>query len=158
MRRCAGISFSIGHSSKACDELAGEAAESSQVDGIDVGEQLVVGAVQQRNEHGGYVDIGVVTACPVGQAIEQPGELRDHVLRQVGEPTPQLRTAQRRDADLGEQHAAVAVRRQLEEQEVEGTLERALRVENVELGLQRPARVVDDLVDGGDEQGSFDAK
>ncbi len=122
------------------------------MDGIDVGEQLVVGAVQETNDHSREIDVVVVTARPVGQPIEQRGELRDHVGGQVREPSSQLRTAQRRDADLGEENAARAVRRDLEKEEVERALEGALRIEDVELGLQRPARIVDDLVDGGDEQ------
>ncbi len=122
------------------------------MDGIGVGEQLVIGAVEQRDEHGGDVDVGVVTAYAVGQPIEQRGELRDHVCRELGESSSQLRPPQPRDADLREQHAAGAIRRQLQEQEVERALERPLRVEDVELGLDRSARVVDDLIDGGDEQ------
>jgi len=122
------------------------------VDGIDVGEQLVVGAVQETNDHSREIDVVVVTARPVGQPIEQRGELCDHVGGQVREPSSQLRTAQRRDADLGEEDAARAVRRELEKEEVERALEGALRIEDVELGFDRPARVVDDLVDGGDEQ------
>ncbi len=93
-----------------------------------------------------------MAAGAIGQAIEQCGELVGHVARERGEPASELRTAQRRDADLLKEHVAVAVRRRLEKEKVQGALDRALGIEDVELRLQRSARVVDDLVDGGDQQ------
>lgn len=64
----------------------------------------------------------------------------------------QLRAAERRDTDLREQHAAVAIGGVFDEEEVQPTRQRALRVEDVELGPERRAGVLDDLIDGRDQE------
>jgi len=84
--------------------------------------------------------------------IEQCDELRDHVLGERREPAAQLRAAERRDADLVEENAALAIGGRLEKQEVERARERPLRIEDVELRFERPARVFDDLIDRRDEE------
>lgn len=61
-------------------------------------------------------------------------------------------TTERRDADLLEEDAAVAVGRHLEKQEVEPARERALRIEYVELRLDGIPCVLDDLIDGRDQE------
>jgi len=63
-----------------------------------------------------------------------------------------LRAAERRDLDLGEEHAAVAVGGELDEEEIEAARQGALGIEDVELGAERRAEVLDDLLDGRDQQ------
>lgn len=84
--------------------------------------------------------------------VEERGDLRDDLLVQGCQTLAQLRATERRDADLGQQHAAIAVGGILDEEEVEPTRERALRVEHVELGAERSAGVLDDLIDGRDQE------
>ena len=91
-------------------------------------------------------------ARAIGKTIEQRRQLVRHVSGEGREAAPELRAAQRRDADLLEEHAAVAVGGHLEKEEVECALEGALRIEDVELRLERVARVCDDLVDRRDEK------
>lgn len=88
----------------------------------------------------------------IGEPIEQRDQLGHDLRVEICDATSQLRATQRREADLGEKHAALALRRHLEKQEVERADEGALRVEDVELGLERGAQLVDDLVDGGDQE------
>jgi len=134
------------------NELASELAQPSQVDGVGIGEELRVGSVEQAEQHRRELGIGVVVAGAIGQPLEQRRQLLGHVGGERGEAAAQLRAPQCGDADLLEQDAAVAVGRDLEEEEVERPLERALGIEDVELRFQRPARVLDDLVDGVDQQ------
>lgn len=91
-------------------------------------------------------------ALAVGQSVEQRRQLGDDLGVQIGEAAPQLRATERRHADLGEQHAAVTVGGQLDEEEVETAGERALGIEHVELGAERRPQILDDLIDGRDQQ------
>lgn len=87
--------------------------------------------------------------------VEERRELRDDLLVEGCQTLAQLRAAKRRDADLGQQHAAVAVGGILDEEEVEPAPEGALGVEHVELGAERGAGVLDDLIDGRDQEVFF---
>ena len=91
-------------------------------------------------------------ARTVGKPVEQRGQLLDHLGVERSEASAELRTAERRDADLLEEHAAVAIGGDLEKQEVESALERLLRIEHVELRLDGVARVLDHLIDGRNQQ------
>lgn len=115
--------------------------------------QLRIGPEQQTDEHGGEIDVGLAPSGAIGKAIEQGGQLLDHVRVQRREPAAELWPAQRRDADLLEEHATVAIGGDLEEEEVEATRERPLRIEDVELRPDRASRVLDELIDGRDQQG-----
>lgn len=84
--------------------------------------------------------------------VEKRRELCDDFLVQGCQTLAQLRAAECRDADLGQQDAAVAVGGILDEEEVESARERALGIEHVELGAERGAGVLDDLIDGRDQQ------
>ena len=122
------------------------------MDGVRIGQELGVGSVEQAQHHGGEIDVGLVLARAIGQAIEQRGDLARHVRVELGEAAPQLRPAERGDGDLLQKDAAIAVGRHLEEEEVERALEGALRIEDVELGLDGLACILDDQIDGGDQQ------
>lgn len=63
-----------------------------------------------------------------------------------------MRPAERRDPDLGEQQPALAIGGELEQEEVEGAPQGALGVEDVQLGHERRTQVLDDLIDGGDQE------
>ena len=84
--------------------------------------------------------------------VEERGELRDDLLVECCQTLAQLRAAESRDADLGQQHAAVAVGGVLDEEEVEPAGERALGVEHVELGTERGAGLLDDVIDRRDQK------
>ena len=111
-----------------------------------------VGSVEQAQHHGGEIDIGVVLACAIGKPVEQRRQLIRHVGGEGSEAAPELRAAQRRDADLLEEHAPIAVGGHLEKEEIERAREGALRIEDIQLRLERVTRVRDDLVDRRDEQ------
>lgn len=121
------------------------------MDGVGIGKELRVGSVEQAQHHGGEIDVGVVLARAIGQAIEQRRDLVRHVGGQIRQAPAQLRAPERGDGDLLEEDAAVAVGWHLEEEEVERALEGALGIEDVELGLDGLARVLDDLIDRGDQ-------
>jgi hypothetical protein len=93
-----------------------------------------------------------VSALAVGQSAEQRRQLGDDLGVQVGEAAAQLRTAERGDADLGEEYAALTVGWQLDEEEVETAGERALGIEHVEQGPERRPLILDDLFDGRDQE------
>jgi len=122
------------------------------VNGVRIGQELCVRPVEQAQHHGGEIDVRLVLARTVGQTIEQRRDLARHVRGELSQAAPQLRPTERRDGDLFEEDAAITVGRDLEEEEVERALEGALRIEDVELGLDRLARVLDDQIDGGDQQ------
>lgn len=84
--------------------------------------------------------------------VEERGELRHDLFVERRQTLAQLRAAERCDADLGQQHAAVAVGWVFDEEEVEPAGECAFRVEHVELGTERGAGVLDDLIDGRDQE------
>jgi hypothetical protein len=88
----------------------------------------------------------------IGETIEEADELRHDLRVEICDATSQLRPAQRRETDLREEHAAFALGRHLDEQEVQRASERALGIEDVELGLERGTKLVDDLVDGRDQE------
>jgi hypothetical protein len=87
--------------------------------------------------------------------VEERGELRDDLFVERCQTLAQLRAAERRHADLGQQHTAVAIGGVLDEEEVQPAGERALRVEHVELGAERGAGILDDLIDGRDQEVFF---
>jgi hypothetical protein len=106
---------------------------------------------QQTNEQRREVGVVGVASLTIGKTVEEAGELgRD--FRVQGCQTPaQLRSTQRCHPDLGEQDAAVAIGRELDEQEVETAGEGALGIEHVQLGAERGAQILDDLLDGRDQ-------
>jgi len=142
----------MGHSSMTCDQLLHHAAEPARVDRSGIKLPGGVGAEQQANEHRCEVGVVGVATLTIGHPIEQSGELAHDLVVEVGEPPAELGPAQGGDADLGEEDAALAIGRKLDEQEVEAADERALGVEHVELGAERRSEVLDDLLDGGDQQ------
>lgn len=99
-------------------------------------------------------ELGVfgVAVLAVRQPIEHRGELGGDLQIECRESLAELRPAERGDPDLGEQHAAVAVGRHLDEEKVEPAGERALGIEHLQLFAERRAQVFDDLVDGRDQQ------
>jgi hypothetical protein len=119
---------------------------------VGIEQALLFGAVEKADDKRREIGVLVAATAAVGQTIEQCGELVHHFHVQRGDPPAELRAAQRGDPDLGEQNAALLVRGRLDEEEVERAREGALGVEDVELGLQRGAQVLDDLIDGGDQE------
>ena len=77
----------------------------------------------------------------LGKAVEHVGQLGHDFGIERGEALAQLRPPERRHADLGEEDAAVAVGRELDEEEVEAARQGALRVEHTQLRAQ----ALDDL-------------
>ena len=135
-----------------CDQLLDLTAEPAWVDGVGIELPGGIRAKQETNEHAGEVGVLGVPLATIRKLIEQRRQLGHDLLVQGRQPLPQLRAAERRDADLGEQHAAIAVGRILDEQEVQAARERALGIEDVELGAERRPRVLDDLIDGRDQE------
>jgi hypothetical protein len=134
------------------DQLLDHAAEPARIDrgGIELPEDIR--PETQTDQDHRQVGVLRVPTLAVGQAVEQGGELGDDLGVEIGEPPAELRTAERGHADLGEQHAARAVGRQLDEEEIEPARQRALGIEHVELGAERRADLLDDLVDGRDQK------
>jgi hypothetical protein len=93
-----------------------------------------------------------VTTLAVGQAIQHRRELADDFGVEIREAAAELRAAERGNADLREKHAARTVGGQLDEEEVETAGQRALGIQHVELGAKRRPQILDDLVDGRDQQ------
>ncbi len=93
-----------------------------------------------------------MTIMTLGQPIEHRRQLTDDLRVERGEPLAELRTSERGDTDLREEHATVAIGRKLDEEEIESARESALRVEHVELGAQRRAQIFDHLIDRRDEE------
>ena len=139
-------------SSVTCDQLLDLTAEPAWVDGVGIKLPGGVRAEQQTNEHAGEVGILGVSLATVGKVIEKGRELGDDLLVQGCQTLAQLRAAQGGDADLGEQHAAVAIGGILDEEKVEAARERPFGIEHVELGTERRSRVLDDLIDRRDQE------
>lgn len=135
-----------------CDELLDLTAEPARVDRVSIKLPGGVGTEQQTNEHPGEIGVLRVAIAAVGEVIEKRRELGDDLLVQGGQTLAQLRAAKCRDADLGEQHTAVAVRRILDEEEVEPAGERALGIEDVELRAERRPGVFHHLIDRRDQE------
>jgi len=142
----------MGCSSVPRYQVVGEPAQAARVDAVGVEHPLLVRPIGVTDEQGREVAVGGALAGAVGQAIEQARELARHLRSQRGDALAELRAAEGGDPDLGEQEAALAVGRKLEQQEVEGARERALGVEDVDLGHERRAEVLHHLVDGGDQE------
>ena len=134
------------------DQLLDHAAKPARIDGGGIELPEGVRPVRKRDQDHRQVGVLRVTTLAIGQPIEQRRQLGDDLGVEIGEAPAQLRTAQRRDGDLGEQHAARTIGRQLDEQEVEAARQGALRIEHVELGAQRRPEILDDLIDGRDQQ------
>ena len=113
---------------------------------------MFFGAVEKTDDELREIGVLAVSAAAIGQTVEQCGELGHHFHVQRGDSPAQLRPAQRGDPNLREQNAALLVGGRLDEEEVERAREGAFGVEDVELGLQRGAQVLDDLIHGGDQQ------
>lgn len=107
---------------------------------------------QQTGEDGRQLGVLGAAAAAVGQAIEHRRQLADDLGVERGDALAQLGPPERGDADLGEEHAARALGRELDEEEVEAAGERALGVEYVQLRFERGAQVLDHLIDGGDQE------
>ena len=135
-----------------CDQLFDHASEPARIDRGGIELPGGVRPEQQTNQHHGEIGVLGVAPLTIGQPVEHGGQLRDDLGVQRREAAAQLRPAERRDADLGEQYAARAVGRQLDEEEVETAGERTLGVEDVELGPERRAQILDHLVDSRDQE------
>lgn len=72
----------------------------------------------------------------LGKAVEHVGQLGHDFGIERGEALTQLGPPKRRHADLGEEDAAVAVGRELDEEEIESARQGALRVEDTKLRPQ----------------------
>ena len=154
-------------SSVARHQLVGDAAQPAQVDDVGVEQQLPVGPEGEAHEQEGEVGVlGPAAApirqaaapirqpvAPIGQAVEQQGEVAHGLGVELRQTPAQLRAPERGDGDLLEEDAACAIGRHLEVEDVERAGDGALRVEHVELRHQRSPHLVDDLIDGGDEEG-----
>jgi len=168
-------------SSVARHQLVGDAAQPAQVDDVGVEQQLPVGPEGEAHEQEGEVGVlGPAAApirqaaapirqpaapirqpvapirqpvAPIGQAVEQQGEVAHGLGVELRQTPAQLRAPERGDGDLLEEDAACALGRHLEVEDVERAGDGALRVEHVELRHQRSPHLVDDLIDGGDEEG-----
>ena len=139
-------------SSEARDQLVRHQTEPARVDDATVELSEAVGPGEESHEQEREVGVGGILTGAIRQAAEKRRELADDLGVERGDPAAELRAAQRRDADLGEQHVLRAVRRHLEEEVVERTCERALRIEDGDLRHERLALLRDHLVDGGDQE------
>ena len=139
----------------ACDQLLDLTAEPARVDRSGIKLPGGIRSEQQTNEHPGEVGVLGVALATIGQVVEHRRELGDDLFVQRRQTLAQLRTAEGGDADLREEHAAVAIGGVLDEEEVQPAGERALRVEHVELGAERGAGILDDLIDGRDQEVLF---
>jgi hypothetical protein len=135
-----------------CDQLVDETTEPARVDRCGIKLPGGVRTEQQTNEHGGELGVVGVSFLTLGQAVEHGRQLRHDLGIEGRQALPELRPAERRHPDLREQDAAVAVGRELDEQEVETANERALRVHHADFGAERLAQGFDDHVDGRDQQ------
>ena len=134
------------------DQLLDHAAEPARIDGGGIELPKGVRPVRKTDQDHRQVGVVRVATLAIGQPIEQRRQLGDDLGVEIGEAPAQLRSAQRCDADLGEQHAAHAIGGQLDEEEVETASERPFGIEDVELGAQRGPEILDDLIDGGDQE------
>ena len=134
------------------DQLLDHAAEPARIDGGGIELPEGVRPERETDQHQRQVGVFGVATLAIGQPIEQRRQLRHDLAVEIGEAPAQLRAAQRRDADLGEQHAARAVGGQLDEEEVEPAGECALGIEHVELGAQRRPHLFDHLIDRRDQE------
>lgn len=134
------------------DQLFDHASEPARIDRSGIELPNGVRPELQADQHRREIGILCMATRAVGKTVEHGGQLRHDLGVQGRETSAQLRPAQRGDADFREHDAAGAVRRQLDEEEVESARQRALRVEDVELGAQRSAQILDHLVDRRDQE------
>lgn len=120
-----------------------------------VEQKLAIGACEEAGDEHGEVGVLGLAAVAVWQAIQQRFELADDLVVQRGDAAAELRAPERCGADLGEEDAAHPLRRHLQEEEVERAGERPFRIENLQLRLERVSQVVDDLIDGRDQERLF---
>ena len=139
----------------ACDQLLDLTAEPARVDRSGIKLPGGIRSEQQTNEHPGEVGVLGVALATIGQVVEHRRELGHDLFVQRRQTLAQLRAAEGRDADLREEHAAVPIGGVLDEEEVQPARERALGIEDVELGAERRTRVLDDLIDGRDQEVLF---
>lgn len=135
-----------------CDELLHELPESARVDRGGVELPSGIRPEQQTGQDRRQLRVGGVAALTFGQAIEHRGQLGHDLGIERCDALPELRPAERGDADLGEEHAPRALGRELDEEKVEPAREGALGIEHVELGFQRGPQVLDDLIHRRDQK------
>ena len=135
-----------------CDQLLDDATEAARVDRGGIELPGGIRPEQQTDQDRRQLGILGVATMTVGQAIEHRRQLGNDLAVESRDALPELRTPERGDADLGEEHAPRAVGGKLDEEEVETARECALGVEHVELGFERRAQVLDDLIDRGDQE------
>ena len=135
-----------------CDQLVDHATKPAWVDRGGIELPGSIGTKLQTDEHRGEVGVFGVPSLTLRKAVEHVGQLGHDLGVERGQTFAQLRPAERRHADLGEDDAAVAVGGELDEEEVEAARERVFRVEQPELRPERFGQVAHDLVDGRDEQ------
>lgn len=133
-------------------QLLGHAAEPARVDRVGI--ELPVGIGAEQDAHQEQREIGVLGVAPfaVGQTVQQVGELGDDFGVERGQALPQLRPSERRDGDLGEEDAARPVGGKLDEQELQAARQCTLGIQDVQLGTQRRPELLEDRVDGRDQQ------
>ncbi len=135
-----------------CDQLVDQMTKPARVDRCGIKLPGGVRTEQQTNEHRSELDVVGVPFLTLGKAIEHGGQLRHDLGIQGRQALAELRPAERRDADLGEEDAAVAVGGELDEEEVETAGERAFRVHHAQLRAERLAQGLHDHVDGRDQE------
>jgi hypothetical protein len=142
----------MGRSSVVGHEIVGETTDAARVDAVGVEHPLLFRPVGVTDEQGRKVAILGAPARAIGKSLEQGSKLGDHLLVQLGDALAKLWPPHRGDPDLGKEEHSLAVGTELEQQEVEGTGERTLGVEHVQLGQQRCAQILDHLIDGREEE------
>ena len=134
------------------DELLDDATEPARVDSCGI--ELPNDVCPRQDADQQHRELGVLGAAPltIGEPLEHGGQLVDDLGVERREALAELRPAEGGHADLGEQHAAIALGGQLDEEEVEATRERALGIEHLQLGAERRAETFDHLIDGRNQQ------
>jgi len=113
---------------------------------------MTVGADDEARDQHGELGVLRVPVLAIGQAADERAQLGEHFRVERGDAAAQLRAAERGGADLREQDAPHALGRHLEKEEVERAREGALGIEDVELRFERRLQILDDLIDGRDQQ------
>ncbi len=91
------------------DQLVDDATEPARVDGCGI--ELPNDVCPRQDADQQHCEFGVlgVPTLTFGEPIEHGGQLVDDLGIERRQPLAELRPAERGDADLGEQHAAVAL-------------------------------------------------
>ena len=93
-----------------CDQLVDHATKPAWVDRGGIELPGSIGTKLQTDEHRCEVGVFGVSSLTLRKAVEHVGQLGHDFGVERGQAFAQLRPAQRRDADLGEEDALIAVR------------------------------------------------